>query len=570
MSEMQGVEQKQAETTKGLEETTKAVKGVESTIADGDRSVAAKLSMIGRVLSIESPTEKAARKQAQEQASAAAANAERLQQLLSQGNATEEEALAAQEEAARLAKEAEEAAEKRSMFDRFGSDEAPTPPPSGGGGGEDKETKKTGGVFGKFFKMIKGFVGILLAIAIPALAVLLNSPVFEVLKKALFDFVDFFFETVVPLLKKAYTYMKKEVFPALKKGLDDFLLILKDLYDKVIKPIYDAFINFMGKEGGGIDILLEYAKNQWENVKKIFQSMIDLFDSLMKGDFEAAFGNLGDIGKVLMDAIDEALTAILKLGLAAFGLDFDGSVGDLIGSWLTSTWESIKAALRAIIPDALEPEFLQAGNETQRTQTVASRDAIEAAEGEERDAKRKLRGGANTLKFADKSVERRAAKLAKLEKEAEEAGGFDKLEQKKFRGLDKNDIIKAREDLKKAQESAQKLKDKEAELNKQLSDAQAKKAEAEKQLAMVNKSIEGDAAANEKAGQLRKLPESESEKAAEVNKAANDNKGSTVVVQQNDQSQKSNTEQKTVIEQSKALVNQAAGGRAGRAIEGLH
>ena len=87
---------------------------------------------------------------------------------------------------------------------------------------------------------------------------------------------------------------------------------------------------------------------------------------------------------------------------------------------------------------------------------------------------------------------------------------------------------------------------------------------------MVNKSVVADAAANEKVGQLRKLPESESEKAAEVNKAANDNKGSTVVVQQNDQSQKSNTEQKTVIEQSKALVNQAPGGRAGRAIEGLH
>ena len=47
-----------------------------------------------------------------------------------------------------------------------------------------------------------------------------------------------------------------------------------------------------------------------------------------------------------------------------------------------------------------------------------------------------------------------------------------------------------------------------------------------------------------------------------MNQAANDNKGSTVVVQQNDQSQKSNTEQKTVIEQSKTLQNPAAGGAA--------
>ena len=36
---------------------------------------------------------------------------------------------------------------------------------------------------------------------------------------------------------------------------------------------------------------------------------------------------------------------------------FDGTIGDVISSWLTSTWESIKAAMRAIIPDALEPSF---------------------------------------------------------------------------------------------------------------------------------------------------------------------------------------------------------------------
>ena len=568
MSEMQGVEKKQAETTKGIAATTGAVKGVQSTIADGDRSVSAKLSMIGKVLSIESPAEKAARQQSQAQASAAAENFQRLIQLQAQGNATDEQVLAAQEQMEQTAEEAAEAAEKRSMFDRFGSDEAPPPPPPPGGG-EDQETKKTGGVFGKFFKMIKGFVGILLAIAIPALAVLLNSPVFEVLKKSLFDFVDFFFETVVPLLKKAYTYMKEEVFPALQKAFDDLLPMLKSLWDDVLMPLYNWFVDFMSGEGGGIDILLEYVSKQWVNVKKLFQSMIDLFKNLMAGDFEKAFGNLGDIGKVLMDAIDQALTAILKLGLAAFGLTFDGSIGDLIGSWLTSTWESIKAVLRSL-PLLGDVEALQAGSADNRATAASAKNTIEAAEDEERDAKRKLRGGANTLKFADKSVERRAAKLAKLEKEAEEAGGFDKLEQSKTFGLDKNDIIKARADLKKAQESAQKLKDKEAELNKQLSDAQAKKAEAEKQLAMVNKSVVADAAANEKVGQLRKLPESESEKAAEVNKAANDNKGSTVVVQQNDQSQKSNTEQKTVIEQSKALVNQAPGGRAGRAIEGLH
>lgn len=556
MSEMMGVEQEQAKTTKGLAETTKAVKGVESTIADGDRSVSAKLSMIGRVLSIESPAEKAARQQAQEQATAAAANAERLQQLLSQGNATEEEALAAQEEATRLAKEAEEAAEKRSMFDRFGSDDAPpTPTPDGGDGGGDASGGGFMKTFGKFFKMLSGFVGILMAVAIPALALILNSPIFETLKKALFDFVDFFFETVVPLLKKAYTYMKEEVFPALQKAFDDLLPMLKSLWDDVLMPLYNWFVDFMSKEGGGIDIMLEYIQKQWVNVKKLFQSMIDLFKNLMAGDFEKAFGNLGDIGKTLMDAIDNALTAILKLGLAAFGLTFDGSIGDLISNWLTSTWESIKGALRSVFEsvgfDA--PEMLQAGSAEQRAETAAAQGDIEAAEDEKDRAQRGMRGAAISERQMGRIAQRRRDKLAELEKEAEEKGGFDKLEQSKLVGLSKNDIIEARELLAQAEERERKAKEKTAMLNKQLADAETKKAEAEERLANVGKKVQKDADARDKATTLRELPPSEAEKATEVNKAANDNKASNIVVQQNDQSSTAQTEQKTVIENNKSL-----------------
>ena len=38
-----------------------------------------------------------------------------------------------------------------------------------------------------------------------------------------------------------------------------------------------------------------------------------------------------------------------------------------------------------------------------------------------------------------------------------------------------------------------------------------------------------------------------------MNQAANDNKASSVVIQQNDNSQQSSTEQKTVVEQNKEL-----------------
>jgi len=518
MSEMMGVEQEQAKTTKGLAETTKAVKGVESTIADGDRSVSAKLSMIGRVLSIESPAEKAARQQSQEQASAAAANFQRLIQLQAQGNATDEQVLAAQEQMEQTASEAAEAAEKRSMFDRFGGDEAPAPPPAGGDDGGDAADEGGGFMktFGKFFKMIKGFVGILLAVAIPALALLLNSPVFEVLKKALFDFIDYIFDTVIP-------FIKNEVLPAIKKFYNDFII-----------PIKDFVMKFLFSEGGGIDIMLELISKQWENVKKLFNSMLDLFDNLMKGDFAAAFGNLGDIGKILMDAIDEALTAILKLGLAAFGLTFDGTIGDVMSQWLTGIWESIKGILRSMfdyIPMVDAPEFLQAGSAEQRAETSAAQADIKSAEDEKEAAQRGMNRSGREEKFSGDVVKARRKQLADLEKEAEEKGGFDKLEKDALNPftLDQEKILKARKRLEQAEERERKAQEKTAMLNKQLADAETKKAEAEERLANVGKKVQKDADARDKATTLKELPSSEAEKAAEVNKAANDNKAPVII-----------------------------------------
>ena len=132
-----------------------------------------------------------------------------------------------------------------------------------------------------------------------------------------------------------------------------------------------------------------------------------------------------------MDAIDEGLTAILKLGLAAFGLTFDGTIGDVISNWLTSTWESIKAAMRAIIPDALEPEFLQAGSADQRKETMAAAFGKRKQICQEKKAQRDLRGDISEREArSGQVVEARRRQLAELEEKAEEQGGFDKLEQR--------------------------------------------------------------------------------------------------------------------------------------------
>ena len=560
MSEMRGVdttklENEQAQTTQGLAATTASIKKMDGTISAGDQGTHSRLEDIARVLSIESPAEKQMREQSAEAARAAEARFEELIRLQESGNATEEQVLDAQRAMEEAQQEANEAAEKRSMFDRLsgGDGGPPTPSPSPGGGSDGDDGpgffEKT---FGKFFKLIKGVVGILLAVAIPALAFLLNSPVFEKLKEALFNFIDYIFDTVIP-------FIQKEVIPR-----------IEEFYEKFIIPIKDFIMNFLFMEGGGIDIILDTISKQWENVKSLFSSMLDLFDNLMSGNFEKAFGNLGDIGSTLMKAIDEGLTAILKLGLAAFGLTFDGTIGDVISSWLTSTWESIKAAARAIIPDAFEPEFLQAGSADQRKETMAAAEAIKEAEGQEKKAQRDLRGSFGAKAEEARSgriVKARRERLAELEKEAEAAGGFDKLEQSRVFGLSKNDIIEARELLAKAEERQRKAQEKTAELNRQIEESRAKRAEAEKQLEAVKKSVAGDTAEREKAGTLKSLAPSEAESAEQVNQAANDNKASSVVIQQNDNSQQSSTEQKTVVEQNKELSGTGSAAALSRAVE---
>ena len=548
------LENEQAQTTQGLAATTASIKKMDGTISSGDQGTHSRLDAITRVLSIESPDEKQAREQAAAAARAAEARFDELIRLQESGNATEEQVLDAQRAMEEAQQEANEAAEKRSMFDRLSDEqqEPPPPPPPGSDPGGDDEPSGFGKAFGKFFKLIKGVVGILLAVAIPALAFLLNSPVFEKLKEALFNFIDYIFETVIP-------FIQEEVIPR-----------IKEFYEKFIIPIKDFIMNFLFMEGGGIDIILDTISKQWENVKSLFNSMLDLFDNLMKGDFEAAFGNLGDIGKTLMKAIDQGLTAILKLGLAAFGLTFDGTIGDVISNWLTSTWESIKAAMRAIIPDALEPEFLQAGSADQRKETMAAAEAMKEAEGQESKAQRDLRGAREAAREEARSgqvVEARRRQLAELEAKAEEQGGFDKLEQSKFFGLSKNDIIEARELLAKAEERQRKAQEKTAELNRQIEESRAKRAEAEKQLEAVKKSVAGDTAEREKAGTLKSLAPSEAESAEQVNQAANDNKASSVVIQQNDNSQQSSTEQKTVVEQNKELSGTGSAAALSRAVE---
>ena len=216
MSEMRGVdttklENEQAQTTQGLAVTTASIRQMDGTISSGNQGTHSRLDAIARVLSIESPDEKQAREQAAEAARAAEARFDELISLQQSGNATDEQVLDAQRAMEEAQREENERSERRSNFDRLaGEDGGPPPPPPGSASGGDDGPGFFEKTFGKFFKLLKGIVGVLLAVAIPALAFLLNSPVFEKLKEALFDFIDYIFETVVP-------FIQEEVIPRIKE-----------------------------------------------------------------------------------------------------------------------------------------------------------------------------------------------------------------------------------------------------------------------------------------------------------------------------------------------------------------
>ena len=200
------LENEQAQTTQGLAATTASIKKMDGTITSGDQGTHSRLDAIARVLSIESPDEKQAREQAAEAARAAEARFDELIRLQESGNATEQQVLDAQRAMEEAQREENERSQRRSNFDRLAGEDGgpppPPPPPGSDSGGDDGPGffEKT---FGKFFKLIKGVVGVLLAVAIPALAFLLNSPVFEKLKEPS-NFIDYYLNS--------YSIIQKEVF----------------------------------------------------------------------------------------------------------------------------------------------------------------------------------------------------------------------------------------------------------------------------------------------------------------------------------------------------------------------
>jgi len=231
MSEMQGIEQKQAETTKGITATTAAIKDMSSKNEESNTGIKAGLNALVKVGLVESKADRIERKATQRAANDAATHYAEMQKLAAQGNASAEDLAAAQEAAAKTAAEAAEAAEKQSMLDRFGDDEAPDVGPAA-------DPKKTGGTIKKYAKKLGALALLLLGL----LGLLLNTPAFKVISKALDDLIDWFASPDNPIVK----FFKDIMAGNFVKAFDD----------AITTAIKSAFgVNF---EGSVIDVVKRF------------------------------------------------------------------------------------------------------------------------------------------------------------------------------------------------------------------------------------------------------------------------------------------------------------------------
>jgi len=247
--------------------------------------------------------------------------------------------------------------------------------------GNVKEKAKSAGK--GLFSILKGlaFGGLFIA-----LTKFLQSPMFKKVAEYIANTVvpavtKFYDKTIKPAFDAVVEFLMNDAFPAISKFLNKTLIpLLKDIYKNIIKPMFDGLKDFaknslfpalkeIFKKFGEVydkikpsldklmkffkettlPILFDTLKKQMVIVKDIFMKLADFIGNIVTGDFGAAFDNLKDIGKLVVKAIDNAITGVLKM----VGLDFEGNVSDVIGNFFDSIFTDMKNAVNGVI-DGIE------------------------------------------------------------------------------------------------------------------------------------------------------------------------------------------------------------------------
>ena len=582
----------------GIASVTAAVKETNEKVESTDQ----KLAAIGKVLSLESKQEKEERQAAKKREDDAKDRHEELLKEQQEGNATAEEVEQAAKELAKATEEATEAAEKRSMFDRFGGDEAPTTTTPTGVEGEDGGEEGGGFMkkFGGFFKLIKGFVGILAVAIIPALAYFMNDPkIFAKMKEYLFDFIDgvaFMIDkfglintailgllgvlaifnpfTSITLMKTIFLAIKGALMTGLTAlsaflgiailplvaiiaavavvgyALYDTFLEVKKAFDEgasVGELIRVAFVQFFGAFGK----LLDFAKNMiadvlaffgFEDLAKIFQEFS--FEKVFEDFFGKVFDNGEKLIKSFVNLFSAVIARVVKFFTDIFDIDFKALFSGILGKA-----GEIGGKIAGFFgfgggdDEKTSAPAPSSGNKTDLSETDSSDDA-------KKDASASEKGKFGKRKFARMGIAERemAESGMDLGDSSRTAVGFQSRRERNDTRAQKRSIRGAQREVYEDRLRAAGV-DEDADFGG---------------MGKFGKRPEFDFTS--------KMPTAQDaiDKARKISDAESASKTPPpVIIQQNDNSQKSNTSAPTVIEQNKTLQNPAAGGALARASEGF-
>ena len=545
-----------------------------------------KLAAISKVLSLESKQEKKDRKAAKKRENDAKKRHEKLLKEQKEGNATAEEVEESSKDLAKATEDSAEASLKRSMFDRFAGDDKPgvgaaAAEVGGEGGGEEGGgfMKK----FGGFFKLIKGFVGILAVAIIPALAYFMNDPkIFAKMKEYLFDFIDgvaFMIDkfglintAILGLLGVLAIFnpfksiaLMKTIFLAVKGALMTGLTALSAFFGIAILPLvgiiaaiavvgyalYDtfvevkkafdegasvgelirvAFVQFFGAFGK----LLDFAKNMiadvlaffgFEDLAKIFQEFS--FEKVFEDFFGKVFDNGEKLIKSFVNLFSAVIARVVKFFTDIFNIDFKALFSGILGK-------------AGAIGSKISGFFGFGGGDDEKTPAPAPAPAPASEKG----------------KFGKRKFERMGIAEREMAESGMDLGDSSRTSVEKIQSRkERNDTSLQRRSIRGAQREVY-----------------------EDRLRAAGVDEDADFGGMGKFGKrpefdfTSKMPTAQDaiDKARKISDAESASKTPPpVIIQQNDNSQKSNTSAPTVIEQNKTLQNPAAGGALARASEGF-
>ena len=545
-----------------------------------------KLAAISKVLSLESKQEKKDRKAAKKRENDAKKRHEKLLKEQKEGNATAEEVEESSKDLAKATEDSAEASLKRSMFDRFAGDDKPgvgaaAAEVGGEGGGEEGGgfMKK----FGGFFKLIKGFVGILAVAIIPALAYFMNDPeIFAKMKEYLFDFIDgvtFMIDkfglintAILGLLGVLAIFnpfksiaLMKTIFLAVKGALMTGLTVLSTflgiailplvaiiaavavvgyaLYDTFleVKKAFDegasvgelirvAFVQFFGAFGK----LLDFAKDMiadvlaffgFEDLAKIFKEFS--FEKVFEDFFGKVFDNGEKLIKSFVNLFSAVIARVVKFFTDIFDIDFKALFSGILGK-------------AGAVGSKIAGFFGFGGGDDEKTPAPAPAPAPASEKG----------------KFGKRKFERMGIAEREMAESGMDLGDSSRTSVEKIQSRkERNDTSSQRRSIRGAQREVY-----------------------EDRLRAAGVDEDADFGGMGKFGKrpefdfTSKMPTAQDaiDKARKISDAESASKTPPpVIIQQNDNSQKSNTSAPTVIEQNKTLQNPAAGGALARASEGF-